>query len=110
MVFFATCQLIRQVTRLLFDFNIPALRYQPFTHVVPKEFRREMDKLDKATSMFAAMRKSDVLVHHPFHAFSPIINLLWQAASDPKVLAIKQTLYRSLYHRSGGFLARPPEP
>ena len=83
------------LTRLLFDFNIPALRYQPFTYVVPKQFRREMDKLDKATSMFAAMRKSDVLVHHPFHAFSPIINLLWQAASDPKVLAIKQTLYRS---------------
>ncbi|MBH0085712.1 polyphosphate kinase 1 [Psychrobacter sp. SCQQ22] len=83
------------LTRLLFDFNIPALRYEPFTHVIPKEFRREMDKLDKATSMFAAMRKKDVLVHHPFHAFSPIINLLWQAASDPKVLAIKQTLYRS---------------
>ena len=83
------------LTRLLFDFNIPALRYQPFTHVVPKAFRREMDKSDKSTSMFAAMRKSDVLVHHPFHAFSPIINLLWQAASDPKVLAIKQTLYRS---------------
>ncbi len=83
------------LTRLLFDFNIPAMRYQPFTHVIPKEFRREMDKLDKATSMFAAMRKNDVLVHHPFHAFSPIINLLWQAASDPKVLAIKQTLYRS---------------
>ena len=83
------------LTRLLFDFNIPALRYQPFTHVVPKAFRREMDKLDQETSMFAAMRKSDVLVHHPFHAFSPIINLLWQAASDPKVLAIKQTLYRS---------------
>lgn len=83
------------LTRLLFDFNIPALRYQPFTHVVPKPFRREVDKLDKATSMFAAMRKGDVLTHHPFHAFSPIINLLWQAASDPKVLAIKQTLYRS---------------
>ena len=83
------------LTRLLFDFNIPALRYQPFTHVVPKPFRRDVDKLDKATSMFAAMRKGDVLVHHPFHAFSPVINLLWQAANDPKVLAIKQTLYRS---------------
>ena len=83
------------LTRLLFDFNIPGLRYQPFTHAVPKAFRREMDKSDKSSSMFAAMRKSDVLVHHPFHAFSPIINLLWQAASDPKVLAIKQTLYRS---------------
>ncbi|WP_227669673.1 polyphosphate kinase 1 [Psychrobacter sp. NG254] len=83
------------LTRLLFDFNIPKLRYQPFTHILPKAFRREMDKSDKSTSMFAAMRKSDVLVHHPFHSFAPIINLLWQAASDPKVLAIKQTLYRS---------------
>jgi len=83
------------LTRLLFDFNIPKLRYQPFTHIVPKPFRRELDKLDKSTSIFSAMRKGDVLVHHPFHAFSPIINLLWEAASDPKVLAIKQTLYRS---------------
>ncbi|WP_435980694.1 polyphosphate kinase 1 [Psychrobacter sp. DM4] len=83
------------LTRLLFDFNIPKLRYQPFTHIMPKPFRREVDKLDKATSMFAAMRKGDVLVHHPFHSFAPIVNLLWQAASDPKVLAIKQTLYRS---------------
>lgn len=83
------------LTRLLFDFNIPKLRYQPFTHIVPKPFRRELDKLDKSTSMFAAMRKGNVLVHHPFHAFSPIINLLWEAAKDPKVLAIKQTLYRS---------------
>lgn len=83
------------LTRLLFDFNIPKLRYQPFTYIVPKPFRREFDKLDRSTSMFGAMRKGDVLVHHPFHAFSPIINLLWQAANDPKVLAIKQTLYRS---------------
>ncbi|MBP2280307.1 polyphosphate kinase [Psychrobacter sp. PL19] len=83
------------LTRLLFDFNIPELRYKPFTHIIPKPFRRELDKLDATTSMFAAMRKGDVLVHHPFHAFSPIVNLLWQAANDPKVLAIKQTLYRS---------------
>lgn len=83
------------LTRLLFDFNIPELRYKPFTHIIPKPFRREFDKLDKTTSMFAAMRKGNVLVHHPFHAFSPIVNLLWQAANDPKVLAIKQTLYRS---------------
>ncbi|WP_227674577.1 polyphosphate kinase 1 [Psychrobacter jeotgali] len=83
------------LTRLLFDFNIPELRYQPFTHIMPKPFRREFDKLDRSTSMFGAMRKGDVLVHHPFHAFAPVINLLWQAATDPKVLAIKQTLYRS---------------
>ncbi len=83
------------LTRLLFDFNIPALRYEPFTHVIPKAFRRDVDKLEKATSMFVAMRRGDVLVHHPFHSFLPVINLLWQAANDPKVLAIKQTLYRS---------------
>ena len=83
------------ITRLLFDFNLPDLRYQPFTRIVPKAFRRDIDKLDKTTSMFAAMRKGDVLVHHPFDSFTPVINLLWQAANDPKVLAIKQTLYRS---------------
>lgn len=94
------CQLYRvngpvNLTRLLFDFNIPALRYEAFAHVMPKAFRRDVDKLEAPTSMFAAIRKGDVLVHHPFHSFSPVINLLWQAASDPKVLAIKQTLYRS---------------
>ncbi len=83
------------LTRLLFDFNLPKLRYQPFNFVIPKAFRRDLDKLDRSTSMFAAMRKGDVLVHHPFNAFSPVVNLLWQAANDPKVLAIKQTLYRS---------------
>lgn len=83
------------LTRLLFDFNIPNLRYQPFNFVIPKAFRRDIDKLERSTSMFAAIRKGDVLVHHPFNAFSPVVNLLWQAASDPKVLAIKQTLYRS---------------
>lgn len=84
------------LTRLLFDFNVPSLRYEPFNHVVPKAFRRESyDKGEKSRSMFTTMRRGDVLIHHPFHAFSPIVNLLWQAANDPKVLAIKQTLYRS---------------
>ncbi|WP_230655991.1 polyphosphate kinase 1 [Psychrobacter sp. I-STPA10] len=81
------------LTRLLFDFNVPELRYQPFTHMMPKSFRRE--SFDKGDSMFTAMRRGDVLVHHPFESFNPIVNLLWQAANDPKVLAIKQTLYRS---------------
>lgn len=64
--------------------------------MIPKAFRREsFDQNDKSNSMFTAMRKGDVLVHHPFHAFAPVVNLLWQAANDPKVLAIKQTLYRS---------------
>ncbi len=81
------------LTRLLFDFKIPKLRYQPFTHMIPKPFRRE--SMDKNESVFQTIRKQDVLVHHPFHAFAPVVNLLRQAANDPAVLAIKQTLYRS---------------
>lgn len=81
------------LTRLLFDFNLPALRYQPFTHALPKAFRRE--SFGKGETVFHAIRKQDILIHHPFHAFAPVVNLLWQAARDPNVLAIKQTLYRS---------------
>lgn len=81
------------LTRLLFDFKIPNLRYEPFNHAIPKAFRR--DSLDKNENVFHAIRKQDVLVHHPFHSFSPVVNILRQAANDPRVLAIKQTLYRS---------------
>ena len=81
------------LTRLLFDFKIPNLRYQSFNHAIPKAFRR--DSLDKNENVFHAIRKQDVLVHHPFHSFSPVVNILRQAANDPHVLAIKQTLYRS---------------
>ncbi|WP_019520397.1 polyphosphate kinase 1 [Faucicola boevrei] len=81
------------LTRLLFDFKIPKLRYQGFNHEIPKAFRREM--WEKNENVFHAIRKQDVLVHHPFHAFAPVVNLIRQAASDPNVLAIKQTLYRS---------------
>ena len=81
------------LTRLLFDFKIPNLRYQPFNHAIPKAFRR--DSLDKNENVFHVIRKQDVLVHHPFHSFSPVVNILRQAANDPHVLAIKQTLYRS---------------
>lgn len=84
------------LTRLLFDFKIPELRYQPFTHAIPKAFRKDTyDANEHAQSVFGSMRKQDVLVHHPFHSFAPVVNLMKQAANDPKVLAIKQTLYRS---------------
>ncbi|MBA3486919.1 MAG: polyphosphate kinase 1 [Lysobacter sp.] len=46
-------------------------------------------------AMFDTVGKGDVLLHHPFDAFSPVLELLRQAAADPQVLAIKQTLYRS---------------
>jgi polyphosphate kinase len=66
----------------------PDLKYAPFTPSIP---RRLVAKED----IFAVIRDGDILLHHPFESFAPVIDLLRQAASDPDVLAIKQTLYRA---------------
>jgi polyphosphate kinase len=66
----------------------PDLKYASFTPSIP---RRLVAKED----IFAVMREADFLLHHPFESFAPVIDLLRQAASDPDVLAIKQTLYRA---------------
>ncbi|MFG6665913.1 polyphosphate kinase 1 [Halomonas sp. HNIBRBA4712] len=65
----------------------PELAYRPFTPSVPRAL--------KEGSLFSAIAKQDILLHHPFQAFSPIEDLLREAARDPSVLAIKQTLYRT---------------
>ncbi|MBW8078583.1 MAG: polyphosphate kinase 1, partial [Gallionella sp.] len=49
----------------------------------------------KGSDMFKVIRKSDVLLHHPFQSFKPVIDFIQQAASDPKVVSIKQTVYRT---------------
>jgi len=64
------------------------LKYPPFAPAVPK---RLIGRLD----LFEAIREKDVLLHHPFHSFAPVIDFLRQSAVDPHVLAIKQTLYRT---------------
>ncbi|WP_406564490.1 polyphosphate kinase 1 [Moraxella bovoculi] len=85
------------LTRMLTSFDKPELKFAPFTHAIPKAFRgmESVRVAKEGTSMFDVIKKEDVLVHHPFHAFTPVVNLLWQAANDPDVLAIKQTIYRS---------------
>jgi polyphosphate kinase len=66
----------------------PDLKYPPFTAGLPGRFAGHAD-------LFTAIREKDVLLHHPFQSFAPIMDFVRQAARDPQVLAIKQTLYRS---------------
>jgi len=63
------------------------LRFSPIEPVTHKAFLNRED-------YFEAIRNSDILLYHPYHSFAPIIELIKQASTDPKVLAIKQTLYR----------------
>jgi polyphosphate kinase len=66
----------------------PDLKFKPFTQGRP-------DGLTPDVDIFATLRKQDMLLHHPYQSFTPIIDLLRQAAADSHVLAIKQTLYRT---------------
>ncbi len=64
------------------------LKYAAFTPSVPERLRMGND-------LFATLRAGDVLLHHPFQGFGPVMDFIKQAADDPQVLAIKQTLYRA---------------
>ena len=64
------------------------LKFPTFTPSRPR-------RLPLAADMFAVIRRGDVMLHHPFESFVPVIEFLRQAASDPDVLVIKQTLYRT---------------
>ena len=66
----------------------PELRDAPFVGLVAATLREQTD-------LFAAIRERDILLHHPYENFNTVVSFLEQAAEDPKVLAIKQTLYRS---------------
>lgn len=66
----------------------PDLKFLPFNAGIPAQLA---DKVD----IFAAIGKGDILLHHPFQTFQPVIDFIRQAAEDPNVLAIKQTVYRT---------------
>jgi polyphosphate kinase len=66
----------------------PDLKYPVFTPGVPRRLRA-------GTDVFTVLRQEDVLLHHPFQGFGPVIDFVRHAAGDPQVLAIKQTLYRA---------------
>jgi polyphosphate kinase len=66
----------------------PDLKYPIFTPGLPK-------RLAGATDLFAIISHKDLLLHHPYQSFVPVMDFLRQAAADPQVLAIKQTLYRA---------------
>lgn len=64
------------------------LKYPIFTAGLPESFSHN-------TNIFDLIKQSDILLHHPYQSFAPVIDFVRQAAADPKVLAIKQTLYRT---------------
>ena len=63
------------------------LKFEPFLPGIPKRLKRGSD-------IFEVMRRRDILLHHPYEQFTPVVELVRQAAQDPDVLAIKMTLYR----------------
>jgi polyphosphate kinase len=67
--------------------NRDELKYAPFTPGLPKQLVNQ--------NIFDAIAKDDILLHHPYESFTPVMDFIYRAATDPDVLAIKQTLYRT---------------
>lgn len=66
----------------------PDLKFTRYTPSMPKELSKDAD-------IFKVIRKADILLHHPYQSFNPVIDFIKQAAEDQDVLAIKQTFYRT---------------
>jgi polyphosphate kinase len=72
----------------LYELDRPDLKFPPFTPV-------NVSPLREPASMFETLRAQDVLLHHPYDSFVPVVQFVEAAAQDPQVFAIKQTLYRT---------------
>ncbi len=71
----------------LYELPLHQHKFKPYYPVIPKAFDDDED-------IFTVMKQRDILLHHPYHSFSPVIDFIKEASVDPDVLAIKQTLYR----------------
>jgi polyphosphate kinase len=78
------------------ELPLPELKDSPWTPIVPSWLRSTSCDEEEEDDIFCAIDHGDLLVHHPYHSFSAtVLRFITQAANDPKVLAIKMTLYRT---------------
>jgi polyphosphate kinase len=73
----------------LYALDRPDLKDKPLLPLIPQSLRADADE-----DVFSIIRKGDLLLHHPYESFQPVVEFLQEAAHDPNVLAIKMTLYR----------------
>jgi polyphosphate kinase len=78
-----------RLNELIDQAEAPGLRFAPFEPGWP------VAELPRGASFFDRLRQGDVLLHHPFQSFEPVVEFLRQAVEDPDVLAIRQTVYRT---------------
>ncbi|MDQ2963767.1 MAG: polyphosphate kinase 1 [Pseudomonadota bacterium] len=79
---------LARMSALLDQVDADGLEYPPFLPGMP-------DRLRDAPDLFAAIRQHDILLHHPYQSFEPVVEFIRKAADDPDVIAIKQTVYRT---------------
>ncbi len=79
---------IARLASLIDQVDVDALKFPAFVPGVP-------DRLRDAADILAAIRQHDILLHHPYQSFEPVVEFIRRAAEDPDVVAIKQTVYRT---------------